>query len=98
MESWVKDFVKQAKPLVQSTKKDVNFLWGPDQQRAMEDLKQAIVMAPCLRLINYHCNWWVILSVDSSHITTGFILFQLGVDGKHYPSCFGSITWNDHES
>ena len=45
---WVKDFAKQAKPLVQLTKKDVNFLWGPDQQRAMEDLKQAIVTAPCL--------------------------------------------------
>ena len=64
----------------------------------MKDLKQAIMTAPCLRPIDYHCNRWVILAVDSSHIPTGFILFQLGADGKHYPSRFGSITWNDRES
>ena len=64
----------------------------------MEDLKRAIVTAPCLQPINYHCDQWVILVVDSSHIATGFILFQLEVDGKRYPSRFGSITWNNHKS
>ena len=60
--------------------KDVEFTRGPEQKRTMEDLKQAIVMAPCLRLIDYHCDRW------------------LSADGKHYPSRFGSIMWNDRES
>ena len=64
----------------------------------MEDLKQVIVTAPCLQLINYHCDQWVILVEDSSCIVTGFILFQLSADGKRYPSCSGSITWNEQES
>ena len=53
---WVKDFTTCAKPLVLLTKKDMDFIWGPDQKHAMEDLKQAIVMAPCLRPIDYHCD------------------------------------------
>jgi len=64
----------------------------------MEDLKQAIVTALCLWLIDYCCDWMVILAVDSSCIVTVFILLQLGSDGKWYPSSFGSITWNDQES
>jgi len=63
----------------------------------MEDLKQAIIMALCLQPIDYHCDRMVILAIDSSCIATGFILLQLGSDGKQYPSRFGSITWNDRE-
>src|SRR5882672_2586757 len=60
----------------------------------MEDLKQAIVTAPCLHPIDYHSDLCVILAVDSSCIATGFILLQLGTDNKRYPSWFSSITWN----
>src|SRR5882724_8880969 len=95
---WVKNFAKQARPLVVPTKKDVVFVWGSKQKEAMEDLKQAIVTAPCLRLIDYHCDRMVILAIDSSCIVTSFILLQLGADGKWYPSRFGSITWNERES
>src|SRR5882724_11957025 len=37
------------------------------------------------------------LAVDSSCIMTGFILSQLGMDDKQYPSQFWSITWNEWE-
>jgi len=53
---WVKDFSKCARPLVILTKKEVDFVWGPEQRASMEDLKQAIVTAPCLWLIDYHSN------------------------------------------
>ena len=95
---WVKDFAKRARPLVVLTRKDAEFVWGPEQKASMEDLKLAVVSAPCLQPINYHCDRWVILAVDSSCIATGFILLQLGADGKHYPSRFGSINWNERES
>ena len=45
---WVKDFAKCARLLVVLTKKDIEFMWGPEQEEAMEDLKQAIIMAPWL--------------------------------------------------
>ena len=67
---WVKDFVKHARLLVVLTKKDVEFVWGPEQEKAMEDLKQAIVMALCLQPIDYHCDCMVILAIDSSWIAT----------------------------
>ena len=95
---WVKDFTKHAKPLVVLTKKDINFVWGPEQKASMEDLKQVIITAPCLQPIDYHSNRCVILAVNSSCISTGFILLQLGADNKFYPSQFGSITWNKRES
>src|SRR5882724_13273373 len=53
---WVKDFAKCARPLVILTKKEVDFAWGPEQKASMEDLKQVIIMAPCLRPIDYRSN------------------------------------------
>src|SRR5882724_9934688 len=95
---WVKDFARHTKPLVLLTKKDMELVWGTDQKASIEDLKQVIVMAPCLRPIDYHMDRCVILAVDSSCIATCFILSQLGTDDKQYPSRFGSITWNERES
>src|SRR5882724_8242511 len=95
---WVKDFARRKKPLVLLTKKDTEFVWGTDQKASMEDLKQVIVTAPCLCPINYHTDRCVILAINSSCIATGFILSQLCMDDKRYPSHFGSITWNERES
>ena len=95
---WVKDFAKCARPLVILMKKDMEFMWGLEQEEAMEDLKQAIVTVLCLQLIDYFCDLMLILAVDSLCIATRFILLQLGSDGKWYPSCFGSIMWNYQES
>src|SRR5467141_3662712 len=64
----------------------------------MEDLKQAIITAPCLCPIDYHSDRCVILAINSSCIATGFILLQLSVDNKWYLSQFSSITWNERES
>jgi hypothetical protein len=49
-------------------------------------------------MIDYSSGRRVILSVDSSFIATGFILLQIGEDGKEYLYRFGSITWNERES
>src|SRR5882724_6573580 len=95
---WVQDFARCAKPLILLMKKDTEFVWGTDQKASMEDLKQVIIMVPCLWLIDYHMDRCVILAVDLSCIATGFILSQLGMDDKRYPSRFGSITWNERES
>ena len=50
-----------------------------------------------IRAIDYSSEQEVVLSVDSSWMAVGFILSQLGEDGKRYPLRYGSITWNETE-
>ena len=75
------------------------FECSPDWERvnAIEKLKTAVVNSPALRPIEYDCDRPVILAVDSCANGVGYILLQIGKDGKHYPSRFGSITFNDRE-
>jgi hypothetical protein len=95
---FIKDFAKIARPLVSLTRKDVPFTWGEDQELAMATLKEAIVHSPALRPIDHTCGREVILAVDTSVIAVGFILLQVGDNGKRYPSRFGSITLTEVES
>jgi hypothetical protein len=37
---WIKDFSLLARPLVDLTRKGVDFSWGPEQQEAFDHLKQ----------------------------------------------------------
>jgi hypothetical protein len=48
--------------------------------------------------LDYECDHEVILAVDTSVVAVGFILLQLGEDGKCYPNCFGSIALSEVES
>ena len=95
---FIKDYTLKARPLIQLTQKDKPFEIGDTQLQAFEDLKEAIANSPALLLIDYATDRPVILAVNSCANGVGFILLQLGEDGKHYPSRFGSITFNDRES
>ena len=64
----------------------------------MDTLKSAIVSSPAIKPLDYSSSNEVILAVDSSHITVGYILSQVDNDGKHCPARFGSIMWNDRKS
>lgn len=98
MRIFMKDFALHARPLVRLTKKDVEFTFGPDEKYSMEILKKILIECPAIRQIDYGSGRLIILSVDASYIAAGFILLQVGEDGKEYPSRFGSITWNERES
>ncbi|KAJ8463434.1 hypothetical protein ONZ45_g17581 [Pleurotus djamor] len=98
MRIFIKDFAIHARPLVHLTRKDVPFVFGPEQLQAMKTLSHLASTSPALRAIDHRSQREVILAVDSSVIAVGFVLSQLGGDGKRYPSRFGSITWNDRES
>jgi hypothetical protein len=95
---WVKDFSKKVCPLVELTKKIMDFVWEEPQELAMAELKDAVSKAPWLRPIDYLSLLAVILTMDSSYITLGFVIYQMGADKERYPNQFGSITWNDRES
>lgn len=98
---WVRHFIARfalvSRPLVALTKKAAVFKFGDEEKEAMEVLKTTLANSPALRAIDYDCGREVILAVDSSIIGVGFILLQVGEDGKRYPNRFGSIAWNDRE-
>jgi hypothetical protein len=95
---FIRNFSKIARPLINLTRKNVAFEWGEEQQVAMQTLKDVILESPALRAIDYECGREVILAVDTSNIAVGYILLQVGKDGKRYPSCFGSISLTEVES
>ena len=95
---FIKDFSKIARPLINLTRKDVPFEFGTDQQVAMQRLKDAVMNSPALRRIDYESGREVILAVDTSVIAVGYILMQVGEDGKRYPARFGSLSLTEVES
>lgn len=52
----------------------------------MDKLKDAVISSPMIHLIDYSFANEVILAVNLSQITVGFILSQLNDDGCHHPS------------
>ena len=98
MRIWVQDFSDLAKPLVDLTRKDIDFVWQDEHDQAMEKLKQAIITSPALIPIDYNSGRTVFLAVDSSFRGVGWILSQTCEDGQRRPSRFGSIGWNERES
>ena len=94
---FVKNFAMHARPLVQLTKKNIDFEFGEDQLLAMEKLKYLVENCSAIKAIDYSSGNEVVLAVDSSWMAVGFILSQQGDDGKRYPSRYGLITWNKTE-
>jgi hypothetical protein len=95
---FIKNYTLVARPLINLTRKDVEFGIGQEEISSFEALKKAIIDSPALRPINYESECPVILAVDSCMNGVGFILLQLGEDKKRYPSRFGSIAFNERES
>jgi len=95
---FIRDFSHIARPLINLTKKDAPFVFGAEQRKAMQILKDAILSSPALKHLDYMSERKVILAVDTSNIAIGFILLQVGEDGKRYPSRFGSIALTEVES
>jgi hypothetical protein len=95
---FIRDFAHKARPLTNLTRKDVPFVVGPKELEAFDILKDSILESPALRHIDYDSDREVILAVDTSNIAIGFILLQVGADGKCYPNRFGSIVLNEVES
>lgn len=96
---FIKDFAKIANPLNKLLRKDAPFEWGPDQVRAMEDLKSALVHSPALRAIDYEDDAPVILAVDTSKIAVGYLLCQEDRDDprqRYYTCSYHSCTTIPH--
>jgi len=97
---FIRNFAHRAHHLSKLTRKDALFEYGPPQIEAQEDLKQALLASPALRLIDYASGASVVLAVDTSYIAVGYILGQYSLEHTktRYVARFGSITLNDREA
>ena len=97
MRIFIRDFARRAHHLVKLTRKDSEFVWGKEQEEAMEDLKEAVVGSPALRAIDYSSDAPVVVAVDTSQIAVGYYLAQLDPTNPRirYFNRFGSITLNE---
>ena len=89
-----------AGPLNQPLRKDVPFVWGPEHDKSMADLKEALKNAVPLGNIDYDSDGTVVLAVDTSYQAVGFYIYQEDVEtGKKKTFIkFGSITLNEREA
>jgi hypothetical protein len=95
---FIHNFLCIACPLINLMKKDAPFVFGTEQCEVMQILKDTVLSSPALKHLDYVSECKVILAVGASNITIGFILLQVGEDGKCYPSRFGSIALTEVES
>jgi hypothetical protein len=69
-----KDFSTIAKPITRLTRKDVPFIWGPEQQAMQEEIIHRITHSPILACPDPSRQFE--LETDTSQIGTGAILYQ----------------------
>ena len=97
--AFIKDFAKLAAPLHYLTR-NVPFKWGPEQDKAMVDLKEALINSVPLGNIDYESDGAVVLAVDTSYKAVGYYIYQEDVVTKKKKTFvkFGSITLQDREA
>ena len=94
---WIENYSQISRPLVELTRKNTEFHWGPDQEEAFNQLKDLVTKAPALRPIDYHCGRPIVLAVDTSIYGIGFVLSQLDEKGRKVPARYGSLPLKPNE-
>jgi hypothetical protein len=87
----VQKFAEAAKPLTILTRMDQNFIWGPSQQEAFDDLKNRLSISPVLAYPNFELP--IILTTDASKVAVAAILSQVQ-DGVENPIAYASRQLN----
>ena len=100
LRSYIPNYGLQANGLQKLRKKDVKFVWGPEQIESMEQLKEGVRQAKAIRPLDYEGQGNIVLAVDSSYIGIGFYIYQEDINDPkiHYYAKFGSKTMNDREA
>jgi hypothetical protein len=58
--------------------KDITFEFGAEEIAAMEVIKDLVIWSPALCPLNYAAHeWLIILAIDSSVTTVGYVLMQV---------------------
>jgi hypothetical protein len=91
---FVKDFSSIAKPMTELLKKEVEFIWEEKQQKAFNELKRRLTIAPILGYPDY--NKPFILFTDASGKGLGAVLSQ-NQDNKEIVIAYASRSLNKAE-
>jgi len=78
---FVKGFSARAKPLTRLLENNVPFLWTESEQKALDDLKNALCTAPVLR--HWDPQLPAEVHVDASDFALGSVLVQLEMKKEH---------------
>ncbi len=92
---FIDNYSNKAKPLLQLTRKDVMFKWGPAHDEAFQSLKDALCSDPILAYPRDDLPW--ILDTDASNYAVGAVLSQRHPDGKERVVSYGSKVLNDSQ-
>ncbi|RXW13243.1 hypothetical protein EST38_g12608 [Candolleomyces aberdarensis] len=97
---FIQNYAKRAEPIQKLTRKEAPFKWGEEQEKAMEDLKDAVRNAPCLRSLDYNIDTDIKLSVDTSYIAIGWYISQQDAEDakKWWYARFGSTLLSPREA
>ncbi len=90
LRKFIQGYSSMAAPLIELTKLDIAWQWGPPQQAAFEQVKQALTTAPVLRLPDFNLPFEVV--ADASLNGTGAVLMQ-----EHQPICYTSSKFTPAE-
>ena len=93
--AFIRGFANVAKPLNALTKKDHEWDWTPDCQRAFNTLKTRVTTEPILA--HPELTKQFKLEVDASGFAVGAVLLQKKDDGKWHPIGYYSSTLNEAE-
>ena len=85
---FVENFAKIASPLTNLLKKDKQFLWGDEEEKAFRTLIEKLISFPILRQPDFNRGFIVIC--DASNSAIGAILAQKDDDRKEYVCAYAS--------
>jgi len=91
----VPDFAELSKHLTVLTKKDHDFMWGPEQQEAFEKLKDRLCTTPVLAYPDFSQPF--ILTTDASKMAVAAVLSQLQ-EGVERPLAYASRQLTKNEA
>ena len=87
---FIQDFSKIAKPLSKLTSKNVKWEWGPEQEKAMNELKTRIINDVVMKHPDFSKPF--ILQTDASATGMGAVLSQIDENDQRRPIAFASRT------
>jgi transposase InsO family protein len=91
---FISGFTEKALPLLELTKKEMEFTWNERRNRSFEILKEALISAPVLRMPDYTRRFYV--WPDASNTCMGGVLTQ-EVLGTHSPIAYLSVKFSPAE-
>jgi len=80
-----------------AVKKDASkFVWTPDDARQFQELKELVLTAPLLSVLDYSRP--IFIRCDSSRFGAGAVLFQYDAEGREMPVCYASRKYTATET